>query len=148
MMEFIESLHYRSWIVQIDQLKQHRRNGLEKLLSIFDQTNRSMNHHLMNVNEEDFPEMYRPIVRRLRMAAESGDIQIEMEMEDNYLKELQDKERKIAQKEKELAQAMQQLGMDLRICVSDLYQVRQSSCFKNCGRAFIYIFKNLPYLAG
>jgi DNA repair exonuclease SbcCD ATPase subunit len=103
--EFIDSLHHRSWIVQIDQLKQRRRNDLEKLLSIFDQTNRTMNHHLMNVNEEDFPEMYRPIVRRLRMAAESEDIQIEMEMEDDYLKELQDKERKIAQKEKELAQA-------------------------------------------
>jgi DNA repair exonuclease SbcCD ATPase subunit len=103
--EFIDSLHHRSWIVQIDQLKQRRRNDLEKLLSIFDQTNRTMNHHMMNVNEEDFPEMYRPIVRRLRMAAESEDIQIEMEMEDDYLKELQDKERKIAQKEKELAQA-------------------------------------------
>ncbi|MDR1121614.1 MAG: hypothetical protein LBM08_11940 [Dysgonamonadaceae bacterium] len=103
--EFIESLHHRLWIVQIDQLKQRRRNDLEKLLNIFDQTNRTMNHHLMNVNEEDFPEMYRPIVRRLRIAAESGDIQIEMEMEDDYLKELQDKERKIAQKEKELVQA-------------------------------------------
>jgi tetratricopeptide (TPR) repeat protein len=103
--EFIESLHHRSWIVQIDQLKQRRRNDLEKLLSIFDQTNRTINHHIMNVNEEDFPEMYRPIIRRLRMAAESEDIQIEMEMEDDYLQELQDKERKIAQKEKELAQA-------------------------------------------
>jgi hypothetical protein len=57
----------------------------------------------MKVNEEDFPEAYRPIIRRLRMAAESEDIQIEMEMEDDYLKELQDKDRIIAQKEKEVA---------------------------------------------
>ncbi|MDR1341645.1 MAG: hypothetical protein LBK18_00130, partial [Prevotellaceae bacterium] len=68
--EFIESLHHRSWIVQIDQLKQRRRNDLEMLLSIFDQTNRTQNHHFMKVNEEDFPEAYRPIIRRLRMAAE------------------------------------------------------------------------------
>ena len=100
--EFIESLHHRSWIVQIDQLKRRRRNDLEKLLTIFDQTNRTKSHYFLNVNEEDFPEIYRAIVRRLRMAAESEDIQIEMEMEDDFLKELQDKERMIAQKEKEL----------------------------------------------
>jgi hypothetical protein len=100
--EFIESLHHRSWIIQTDQLKQRRRNDLEKLLSIFDQTNRTKSHYILNVNEEDFPEKYRSIIRRLRMAAESEDIQIEMEMEDDFLKELQDRERTIAQKEKEL----------------------------------------------
>ena len=98
--EFIESLHHRSWIVQIEQLKYRRRTDLEKLLSIFDQENRTANHHILNVNEEDFPENYRPVIRRLRMASESEQIQIEMEMEDDYLKELQDKEREIAQKEK------------------------------------------------
>jgi hypothetical protein len=91
--EFIRSLHHRSWIVQIGQLRQRRRNDLEKLLSIFDQENRTKNHYILNVNEEDFPELYRPIIRRLRMASESEDIQIEMEMEDDYLAELQDKER-------------------------------------------------------
>jgi hypothetical protein len=52
------------------------------------------------VNEEDFPEIYRPVIRRLRMAYESEDIQIEMEMEDDFLKELQDKERFIEQQKK------------------------------------------------
>jgi hypothetical protein len=98
--EFIQSLHHRSWIVQIEQLKQRRRNDLEKLLSIFDQENRTKNHYILNVNEEDFPEQYRPIIRRLRMASESEDIRIEMEMEDDYMKELQDKERLLAQKDK------------------------------------------------
>jgi hypothetical protein len=97
---FIESLHHRSWIVQIALLKYHRRTDMEKLLSIFDQENRTKNHHILNVNEDDFPEQYRPIIRRLRMASESEQIQIEMEMEDDYLKELRDKERKIAQREK------------------------------------------------
>lgn len=100
--EFIESLHHRSWIVQIDQLKQRRRNDLEKLLSIFDQTNRTKSHYFLNVNKEDFPDVYRPIICRLRMAAENEDIQIEMEMEEDFLQELQDKECIIAQKEKEL----------------------------------------------
>jgi hypothetical protein len=102
--EFIRSLHHHSWIVQTSQLNPPHRNDLEKLLSIFDQANRSMNYHFIKVNEEDFPEKYRSIIRRLRMAAESEDIQIEMEMEDDYLEELRDKERKIAEKEKALAE--------------------------------------------
>ncbi|MDR2042555.1 MAG: hypothetical protein LBP98_09630, partial [Tannerella sp.] len=58
------------------------------------------NHHILNVNEDDFPEACRPVIRRLRMAGESEDIQIEMEMEDDYLKELQDRERMITQQSK------------------------------------------------
>jgi hypothetical protein len=54
------------------------------------------------VDEEGIPEAYRSVIRRLRMASESGDIQMEMEMEDDYLKELQDKERLVAQHEKAL----------------------------------------------
>ncbi|MDR0612706.1 MAG: hypothetical protein LBG45_04385, partial [Dysgonamonadaceae bacterium] len=77
-------------------------SDLEKLLSIFDQENRTKNHHILNVNEDDFPERYRSIIRRLRMACESEDIQIEMEMEDDILKELQDKERFIAQQRKDI----------------------------------------------
>jgi hypothetical protein len=98
--EFIQSLHHRSWIVQIEQLKQRRRNDLEKLLSIFDQKNRTDNKHILDVDEDDFPDEYRDIIRRLRKAGESKKIQIEMEIEDDILKELQDKERIIAQKDK------------------------------------------------
>jgi hypothetical protein len=98
--EFIQSLHHRSWIVQIKQLKQSHSSDLEKLLSIFDQENRTKNEHILNVDEDSFPERYRPLIRRLRMSSESEDIQIEMEMEDDILKELQDKERFIAQQRK------------------------------------------------
>jgi hypothetical protein len=100
--EFIEGLHHRSWIVQIDQLKQRRRDDLEKLLSVFDPKNRTKDHHFMNVNEDDFPEEYRPIIRRLRMASESEKIRIEMEMEDDFLKDFQDRERLIAKQRQEL----------------------------------------------
>jgi hypothetical protein len=96
--EFIQSLHHKSWIVQIAQLKQRRRNKVEKLLSIFDQENRiTDDNHIMNVREEDFPACYHPIIRRLRMASESEDVQIEMEMEDDYMEELLEKERLVAQ---------------------------------------------------
>jgi hypothetical protein len=98
--EFVQSLHHRSWIVQIDQLKQRRRNDVEKLLSIFDQENRTEDHHIMNVDENDFPKIYRPIIRRLRMAYENEDIQTEMEMEDDFIQDFLNQERRTA-KEKE-----------------------------------------------
>jgi hypothetical protein len=100
--EFIEGLHHQTWIVQIDQLKRRRRNDMEQLLSIFDQENiANDSHHILNIDEDAFPEVYRPIIRRLRMACESEEIQIEMEMEDDYMQELMDKERLIAQKDEE-----------------------------------------------
>jgi hypothetical protein len=93
--EFIDGLHHRSWIVQISELKQRRRNDLEILLSIFDHENRDKGLHILNVNDADFPDIFRPIIRRLQMACESEDIQVGMEMEDDILQELQDKEREI-----------------------------------------------------
>jgi hypothetical protein len=98
--EFIQGLHHRSWIVQMVHLKKRRRNDMETLLSIFDQENRTQNHHILNIDEDSFPKSYRPIIRRLRMAAESEDMQGEMELEDDILKELQDNERIIEEKNK------------------------------------------------
>jgi hypothetical protein len=126
--EFVDSLHHRSWIVQTELLKSRRRTDLEKLLSIFDQENRTKDHHILNVNEDDFPEEYRSIIRRLRMAAESEDIQIEMEMEDDYLKELQDKEREIAQKERvieEKDKALEEQGKALEEQVKIIEEQRR-----------------------
>jgi hypothetical protein len=98
--EFIESLHHRSWIVQILQLKQRRRTDLETLLGIFDQNNRTrMSHYFLNINDDDFPEIYRPVIRRLRMASENEEMQYQMEMEDDYLEELREREREAAQKD-------------------------------------------------
>jgi hypothetical protein len=85
---FIESLHHRSWIVQVNCLKEPRRTELEKLLSIFDQDNRTSDFHILNVCEEDFPEKYRPLIRRLKMAASSPEIKQQMQNEDMYVEYL------------------------------------------------------------
>ena len=90
--EFIESLNHRSWIVQISCMKEPYRNELELLLSVFDQNNRTSDHHILNVNEEDFPEKYRPLIRRLKQAASSPEIKKQMSDEDevfDYMKMLE-----------------------------------------------------------
>jgi hypothetical protein len=85
--ELLNSPPHRSWIIQINQLKNHCRDELEQLLNIFVQENRTQNHHILNVKEEDFPKEYRSIINRLRMAGESEQIQAEMELEDDIIKE-------------------------------------------------------------
>jgi uncharacterized coiled-coil protein SlyX len=138
--EFTDSLHHRSWIVQTEQLKRHRRTDLEKLLSIFDQDNRTRNHHILNVDEDDFPDKYRPIIRRLRMASESEDMQIEMEMEDDYLKELQDNERTIA----ELGKALAEQGKALK--EKDNALAEQEKTIMEQGKAIEELKKQLAAL--
>jgi hypothetical protein len=86
--EFLRSLDSRSWIIQLEQLKQYCRNDVEKLLSIFNQENWTSNQHILNVNEDEFPEKYHPIIRRLHIASQKADIQKAMEQEDDFMQEL------------------------------------------------------------
>jgi septal ring factor EnvC (AmiA/AmiB activator) len=97
--EFIDGLHHRSWIVQISDLKEHRRDDLEKLLGIFDQNNITDSNHILNVKETDFPEEYRHIIRRLKQAAEITEITEQMTAEDELISDFQNLERIIAANE-------------------------------------------------
>jgi len=87
---FIDGLHHKSWIVQISCLKARRRNELEQLLSVFDQSNRTSDIHILNVKEEDFPEKFRPIIRRLKGAASDSKVKKQMKEEDEIFKYLRD----------------------------------------------------------
>ncbi|MBK9566161.1 MAG: hypothetical protein IPO37_13615 [Saprospiraceae bacterium] len=87
--------------MNIPALKKKRRDELETLLSIFDQDNRNENHHIMNVKEIDFPEKFRPIIRRLQEAAQVKEVRDIMIVEDDFLSELNDYEHRIAESEKQ-----------------------------------------------
>ncbi|HOR59991.1 MAG TPA: hypothetical protein PK124_01955 [Bacteroidales bacterium] len=108
--EFIQSLNHKSWIVQIKQLKENRRNDLENLLSIFDQDNITNDNHILNVNYENFSEEHKHIVRKLQEAYASSQVRDEMIMEDDYFKELEVKDDIIAEQEKELAKNAKMLA--------------------------------------
>lgn len=94
---FIDSLFHQGIIINIPALSQKRRDELEMLLSIFDQANRLENHHIMNVKEVDFPEKFRPIIRRLQAAVQEKDVRDIMTVEDDFISELNDYENRIAQ---------------------------------------------------
>jgi hypothetical protein len=105
---FLNSLYHEGIIVNIPSLKEKRRDELEKLLSIFDQANRSSNHHIMNVTELDFPERFRPIIRRLQLAVQKKEVREVMIVEDDFLKEISGYESRLldalTQKEEERCQ--------------------------------------------
>ena len=105
--EFISGLHHRSWIVQVRQLKRNRRNVLENILSVFDQSNVTDFKYILDVDEDNFPEEYRQIIRRLRKAMEDPQKRREMELEDDIIKELQNKERLIEDKNKAIEEKNQ-----------------------------------------
>ncbi len=98
--EFIESLTHDSYVIQIPKLKEKRRNELEILLSIFDQGDYRSNNHILKVREEDFPEKYHSVIRRLQRAIAESKVRDTMDLEDEILGELEDMERTIAKKEK------------------------------------------------
>ncbi len=101
--EFIESLTHDSYVIQIPYLKERRRNELERLLSVFDQSARSGDdYHILNIREEDYPVKYREIIRKLQRAILEPEIRKVMDVEDEILEELQNQERIIALKDKAL----------------------------------------------
>ncbi len=77
-----------------------------QLLSIFDQANRQENHHIMNVKETDFPERFRPIIRRLQAAVQESEVRDIMTVEDDFLAELNEYESRLAEADQQKEEAV------------------------------------------
>ena len=92
--EFIESLTHDSYIIQIPELQHKRRTDLECVLSVFDQDNQTNDDHILNINEEDLPEKYRVIIRRLLEAASNSNVRSLMDVEDEIMEGFKIQERK------------------------------------------------------
>jgi hypothetical protein len=107
--EFIESLTHDSIIIQIPYLPGHRRTELEQLLALFDQSNRSEDHHFLNIKEEELPKRYRPLLRRLQKAVADPVIRQTMEAEDDLIEEFKDYQRMISEKDQALEEKDQAL---------------------------------------
>ncbi|TAE51101.1 MAG: hypothetical protein EAZ89_10750 [Bacteroidetes bacterium] len=84
-------------MIQAEHLKGHRRTVLEKFLSIFDQSAQSDTRgHILALSEDDFPEAYRPVIRRLHKALQNPNIEEEMDLEDEVLSEFHKKDELLA----------------------------------------------------
>nr|VFK66558.1 MAG: PD-(D/E)XK nuclease family transposase [Candidatus Kentron sp. UNK]VFK72082.1 MAG: PD-(D/E)XK nuclease family transposase [Candidatus Kentron sp. UNK] len=113
--EFIESLTHDSIVIQIPQLGPARKTATERLLAIFDQHRKvEGDSHILDVDEEAYPEEYRKVARWLNSAISEPDIRRTMEVEDDILAELEDIERRIAGMEKTIEEKNKALEENAR----------------------------------
>lgn len=109
---FVESLIHDSIIVQIPLLHGQVNNRLEKVLSVFDQSQKNgSDRHVLNVNDTPFDDDddMQYLLRRLLMAAANAQLRQEMNVEDEYFKALEDRDTALMMKDKKLAEQTEQL---------------------------------------
>lgn len=85
-------------------------------------------HHILKVQEEAFPEKYRPIIRKLQKAVEDTEIKKKMELEDGIIDELEDMERVIEdleQRVEETSQEKEQMRQENEQLKSELENLRK-----------------------
>ncbi|MBF0411068.1 MAG: hypothetical protein HQM10_27270 [Candidatus Riflebacteria bacterium] len=102
--EFIEGITHNALVIQLPALKKKRRNSLEMLLTLFDPSFVTDDIHLLDIDEKDVPEKYKPVYRKLLQAAQTPAIKKMMDQEDEYLDSLIDLEHEIAEAKQEIAE--------------------------------------------
>ncbi len=97
--EFIESLTHDSYVIQIKYLKKEHKSDLEKLLSVFDQADKSENAHILSISEDEYPKEFNVLLKRLQKAVLDNDLRKKMDVEDQIIEELNNLERTIEEQE-------------------------------------------------
>ena len=103
---FVESLTHNSIIVQIPLLHGNVNNRVEKVLSVFDQTQilADDNTQVLSIDENKYSDdadmMY--MLHRLTAAAANAEMRQDMNVEDEYYQAIEDRDTAIMQRDEEL----------------------------------------------
>lgn len=109
---FVESLTHNSIIVQIPLLHGRVNNRLDRVLSVFDQTNvTKSNKQTIEVNEDEYAgdSDMEYIVRRLLSAASNPEVRQDMNVEDEYFKAIEDRDTQLMAREKAIKEKDEEL---------------------------------------
>lgn len=108
---FVESLQHDSIIVQIPLLHGRVNNRLEKVLSVFDQANVADDKKVIRLDDQKFEDDkdMEYVLRRLQSAAADPDMRYQMNAEDEFYKELEDRDTAIMERDKRLEEQGAQL---------------------------------------
>ena len=121
---FVESLQHDSIIVQIPRLQGQVNNRLGKVLSVFDQSQKSQdNRQVLNVDEDRYEDdedmLY--IIRRLLSASSDAELRQSMNVEDEYFLALENRDtqlmianKKLEEKEEQLSQQKEMIAKLIR----------------------------------
>lgn len=108
---FVESLQHDSIIVQIPLLHGRVNNRLEKVLSVFDQANVADDKKVIRLDDQKFEDDkdMEYVLRRLQSAAADPNMRYQMNAEDEFYKELEDRDTAIMERDKRLEEQGAQL---------------------------------------
>ena len=108
---FVESLQHDSIIVQLPLLRGRVNNRLEQVLSVFDQTNVMDDKKVIRVDDQQFDGDHdmEYIVKRLQSAVTDPEVRCQMNAEDEFFKEIEDRDTAIMERDKQLKEKDSQI---------------------------------------
>ena len=136
---FVESLTHNSIIVQIPRLQGNVNNRLEKVLSVFDQTNiEGDTQQVLKIDEDKYADdndmMY--VLHKLTAAAANSEMRQDMNVEDEFYKAIEDRDTAIMQRDKILKEQSKQLSQQSEQLSQQSEQLsQQSEQLKNMAKA-------------
>ena len=127
---FVESLTHNSIIVQIPLLHGNVNNKLEKVLSVFDQTQvEGDTQQVLKIDEDKYADdsdmLY--VLHKLTAAAANSEMRQDMNVEDEYYKAIEDRDTAIMQRDKMLKEQEQQLSQQSEQLSQQSEQLSQQS---------------------
>ena len=127
---FVESLTHNSIIVQIPRLQGNVNNRLEKVLSVFDQTNvEGDTQQVLKIDEDKYADdndmMY--VLHKLTAAAANSEMRQDMNVEDEFYKAIEDRDTAIMQRDKILKEQSEQLSQQSEQISQQSEQISQQS---------------------
>ena len=127
---FVESLTHNSIIVQIPLLHGNVNNRLEKVLSVFDQTQvEGDTQQVLKIDEDKYADdsdmLY--VLHKLTAAAANSEMRQDMNVEDEYYKAIEDRDTAIMQRDKMLKEKEQQLSQQSEQLSQQSEQLSQQS---------------------
>ena len=127
---FVESLTHNSIIVQIPRLQGNVNNRLEKVLSVFDQTNvEGDTQQVLKIDEDKYADdndmMY--VLHNLTAAAANSEMRQDMNVEDEFYKAIEDRDTAIMQRDKILKEQSEQISQQSEQISQQSEQISQQS---------------------
>ena len=139
---FIDALFHDGLIIQIPRVKSNLKSNcehavnrhLEELLAIFDQTNCvKKDRNYLELDPDKLPKWLKPILRSLEKAGQDKEIQDRMQMEDDYIADLEDLERQIENKDKTLEQNAKELEQNAKELEQNAKELEQNAKDLECS---------------
>jgi uncharacterized protein (DUF3084 family) len=125
---FVDSLVHDSIIVQIPLLHGQINNRLEKVLSVFDQTNKEKdNRQLVELDDTNYADDadMQYILHRLIMASADAQLRQDMNVEDEYFQAIEDRDTAIMSRDKVIKEKDQQISQQNQQISQQSQQISQ-----------------------